>query len=405
MDGALHPNRAIEESPAVLGVAAPDNLASDGTRVFFSSGSAVYVLRTDGASGSAETFAAFDSDVSALALHRGGGMAVGLESGRIELRGGPHDGKRLDSVGDRPIVCPTALHLADEHTLLLALGSQKHSAGEWKRDLMERNASGSVWTVDLLSGEGTCLADRLAWPFGLLPTPDGAIVISESWRNRLVRLKAGNRPSPALLDITGYPARLSPAEGGAGSWLAVFAPRSQLVEFVLRERDYREQMMREIAPQFWIAPSLSPPQSFLEPMQVGELMQLGVLKPWAPSRSYGLVVRLDSNFEPQASFHSRADGRRHGVTSCLEMSKRLLAASKGGDEIVSIQVADAELEAGNGFAHRDAERHQGISGGRRDQERQLCAREGRDPRSSWRERRGQVDADQDDGGRDASDKR
>jgi hypothetical protein len=71
-------------------------------------------------------------------------------------------------------------------------------------------------------------------------------------------------------------------------------------------------------------------------MQVGELKQLGILKPWAPARSYGLVVRLDGEQEPQSSLHSRADGRRHGITSCVEIGSRLLATSKGGDAIVSI---------------------------------------------------------------------
>jgi hypothetical protein len=36
--------------------------------------------------------------------------------------------------------------------------------------------------------------------------------------------------------------------------------------------------------------------------------------------------------------HSRADGRRHGITSCLEADGRLLATSKGGDVIVSLPI-------------------------------------------------------------------
>ena len=37
-----------------------------------------------------------------------------------------------------------------------------------------------------------------------------------------------------LDELPGYPARLSPAQDG-GFWLAVFAGRTQLIEFVLRE--------------------------------------------------------------------------------------------------------------------------------------------------------------------------
>ena len=340
MDGALQPNQAIEDAPVLLDIAAPDNLVQAGARLLFSSGGTVRALQTDGISAAAESFASFESPVAALAAHRGGGVAIGLDAGRVELRGGPHDGKVLADLNGRALVCPTALMFADESTLLVALGSQQNPPEKWKHDLMQRNASGSVWRVDLRSGAATCLADRLAWPCGLLPAGDGAVIVAESWRNRLIRARAAGRPAPVLTDIAGYPSRLAPAADGRGAWLAVFAPRSQLVEFVLRERDYREAMMQEVDPELWIAPSLSSGRSFLEPMQVGGLMQLGILKPWAPTRSYGLIVRLDGEGEPQQSFHSRADGRRHGVTSCVELDGRLLATAKGGDAILSIPVTD-----------------------------------------------------------------
>ena len=338
MDGALRPNDLIEEAPALLDVEAPDNLVYDGARVLFSSGGGVHILETDGVFANSALFATFETSVAALGAHPGGCVAVGANDGRIVLRGGRYDGKVLTNMADRPIVCPTALLFADEKTLLVALGSQQYAPEKWKYDLMQRNATGSVWRLDLESGEATCLADRLAYPNGLLLARGGGVLVSESWRNRLIRLRAGARPQTELADIAGYPARLAAAADGAGSWLAVFAPRSQLIEFTLRERDYCRHMMREIEPQHWIAPSLAPIRSFLEPMQLGGLKQLGILKPWSPTRSYGLVVRLDDEQTAQASFHSRADGRRHGVTSCIEIKGRLLATSKGGDVIVSIPV-------------------------------------------------------------------
>lgn len=339
MDGALRPNQAIEEAPSLVEAVAPDNLVYNGTRLLFSSGRIVHVLKTDGVEASTEPFAAFDHPIAALALHRGGSAAIALDNGRIMVCGGPHDGRVFTQLGSRAIVCPTALLFADENTLLVALGSQQNAPEKWKHDLMQRNFSGSVWQVDLGSQQATCIADRLAYPYGLLLARDGSVIVSESWRNRLVRVRSGGRPEIGLTDIPGYPARLAPTVDGTGSFLSVFAPRSQLIEFTLRERDYCNQMMREIEPQFWIAPSLSATQSFLEPMQVGGLQQLGILKPWAPSRSYGLVIGLDGDYEPQNSFHSRADGGRHGITSCVEINGRLLATSKGGHSIVSIPLA------------------------------------------------------------------
>jgi hypothetical protein len=179
------------------------------------------------------------------------------------------------------------------------------------------------------------VADRLAYPFGVV-VAGGDLIVSESWRHRLLRLSPGAAPAPALSDLPGYPARIASAAQG-GYWLAVFAPRSQLMEFVLRENAFRARMMREIEPDFWIAPSLSPPRNFLEPMQGGALRMHSLLKPWAPTRSYGLVIRLDARLQPIESYHSRADGRRHGVTACAAWGEGALATSKGGDVILRLQ--------------------------------------------------------------------
>ncbi|MGH6893928.1 MAG: hypothetical protein ACREEP_16915, partial [Dongiaceae bacterium] len=63
---------------------------------------------------------------------------------------------------------------------------------------------------------------------------------------------------------------------------------------------------------------------------------MGIHKPWSPTRSYGLVVRLDVDLRPVVSFHSRAGGRRHGITSVIEADGRVLAASKGGNAVLQI---------------------------------------------------------------------
>ena len=76
--------------------------------------------------------------------------------------------------------------------------------------------------------------------------------MAESWRHRLVEIPlAGGTPKPVLADLPAYPARLAPAPGG-GAWLALFAPRNRLIEMVLRERRYREDMLREIPREQWI---------------------------------------------------------------------------------------------------------------------------------------------------------
>ncbi|MGO4832850.1 strictosidine synthase [Rhizobiaceae sp. 2RAB30] len=342
MDGALRPNRALEEAASVLATETPDNLVFDGTRGYFSSGGTVSTL--DPASGQASELHRFDTVVTALAAGPDGALAIGLDDGRVLLRGGAHDGKAIDSLSGRRLVCPTALLFTSPGEFIVAQGSASRPATEWKHDLMLRGATGSVARVDLASGKAGLIGDRMSWPYGLAIAANGAIAVSESWRHRIVLLgRDGGAAKPVLEDLPGYPARLAPASGG-GYWLSVFAPRNQLIEFVQREPDFLRRMMADIEPDYWAAPALTASSTFLEPLQGGAQKHLGMLKPWAPTRSYGLVVRLDRAFRPTGSFHSRADGTRHGITSCIEAGDRLLAASKGGGVIVALD-ADLGMQA------------------------------------------------------------
>jgi sugar lactone lactonase YvrE len=325
MDGPLRPNTALDEAAVVRQAAAPDNLCFDGKQILYSSGTEVLALTGD----APLTIASYDSPVAALAVSPGGELTVALDDGRL-------------MVGERTLPAPgglaslTALAFGDGDTLFLCQGSARHRSSDWVVDLMERNATGSVWRLDLRSGEALCLARDLAFPYGLLVESGGSLVVAESWRHRLLRLpQAGGAATPILAKLPGYPARLAPA-GDGGAWLTLFAPRNRLIEFVLEEESYRADMMREVPRDCWIAPSLSSGASFLEPLQCGGVKTMGIHKPWSPSRSYGLVVRLDAAMRPVTSFHSRTNGHRHGVTSAVEAGGRVLVSSKGGGAILDI---------------------------------------------------------------------
>src|SRR6185437_8763876 len=132
---------------------------------------------------------------------------------------------------------------------------------------MERGASGSVWSIDLRrpNAEPALLAGGLAFPNGLALAADKRIYVSEAWLHRVVALNHQNAEAPSILlhDLPAYPGRIAPAPDG-GFWLSLFAPRNQLIEFVLRENGYRRRMIDDIDPAFWIAPALSSGASFLE---------------------------------------------------------------------------------------------------------------------------------------------
>ena len=247
MDGAFRPNDLLDAAAVALEAPGPDALAVTAQGLLVSLGQSL--KRVDKLEDG--TAASFDAEISALTGLPDGGAAAGLVDGRIVFVGGRNDGRTI--AGPR---CMTALAPARDGALLIANGSAAHGPADWKRDLMEKNPSGSVWRLDLASGARTQIAGNLAYPYGLLDEGD-SVVVSESWRSALTRILPGasRRAAPVLESLPAYPARLSRGADGA-IWLALFAPRSQLVEFVLSEDRYRRRMIDEIDPDFWMAPDL-----------------------------------------------------------------------------------------------------------------------------------------------------
>ena len=90
---------------------------------------------------------------------------------------------------------------------------------------------------------------------------------------------------------------------------------------------------------YWIAPALSSGHDFLEPLQGAGVKQMGVLKPWAPPRSYGLVVEIDQDGKVLRSLHSLVDGENHGVTAVQECAGHLWMVAKGRGRLLRVDLA------------------------------------------------------------------
>lgn len=334
LDGALRPNRVLDEAGSRFPLDEVDSLAVVAGRLFAAAGTATHIL--DGSSWRKHgNHPAEIADIAAIGTD---GLAVALSNGEIVVEGGQFDGRRYGVAGK--LGCITAVAILGKQ-LYVANGSATNGAGNWQRDLLERNSSGSVWRIELESGDNSMLASALAWPAGLA-AERGQLVVAEAWKHRLVRidLTAPGKPQPAHVDLPGYPGRINPAADG--HWLAMFAPRSQLVEFVLRESSYRKRMMAEVPQPYWLSPKLRSGSSFYEPLQGGGVKHLGMLKPWAPTMSAGLCVKLDRSFQPRASLQSRADGRTHGVTSAVEHGGQIFVAARGDGIVVSLPLAGGE---------------------------------------------------------------
>ena len=207
---------------------------------------------------------------------------------------------------------------------------------------MERGSTGRVLVLDIAGKNVRTIASRTHYAFGACAAGD-TILFSESWRHRVVAIAPDGSQRAVLDNLPVYPSRLSPAASG-GFWLTAFTARTQLVEFVLRENAYRRRMMAEIEPQYWIAPKLKSGQSFLEPMQGAHLKTMGVVKPWAPPRSYGLVIRLNAEGIPLYALHSRVDGVNHGIVAAVEMGGALYAIAKGPGRLLRLPLAMVEGE-------------------------------------------------------------
>ena len=320
MDGALRPNTALDDGEVAAAALAPDNLAVVRGLAIYSSHREIRQLGPNHA-----VLETCPADVSAIAVAEDGTLAVGLDDGSLKLGGEMIEGFN----------CVTALTFHNGK-LYVTNGSDHSRPGEWVSDLMHRNVAGSLWEVDVSTGQRRKLAGGLGFANGVaVDVASNRLIVSESWRHRLSSVPlTGGGATEVLARLPAYPGRIAPAPDGFV--LALFAPLNRLVEFVLQEPQYRADMMREIDSRYWIAPTLSPPDSFLEPLQNGGVRSMGVHKPWSPTRSYGLVATLDRNLQPVTSFHSRANGRFHGVTSAITFNGAILAASKGGNHIIRL---------------------------------------------------------------------
>jgi hypothetical protein len=330
MDGALRPNNLLDRASVVWRGrdATVANLTTDGVRHFFSCGAEIFAIGED--LSAPERLAECGGLVTALAAHHSGKIAVGV-SGKGILILSPNG--ELEPIAAGALNCPTAIAFENSETVIVANGSESNAPEKWCRDLMEKNRSGTIWRIDVRSGDAKCMARDLGYPAGVAFTSAGDIIVSESWRHQLLVMRPGAEPIVALEDLPGYPGGI--VRGTDGYWLSVFAPRRQLIEFVLREDRYRNAMLATLDEGHWVAPALKTGVDYFEPVQGGGVRHLGIVKPWAPTRSYGLVVHLDDEFNPRVSYHSRAGANRHGITSIAERGDRVLATCAATNELLA----------------------------------------------------------------------
>jgi len=340
LDGAFSPNNRLDQA-RVLGepIDRPDDLVIGPDQALYVS-SACQVLRCTGADfAQREVFVTTDDLAGPLAFSNDGKLLVGVAGqGLLAFDAAGVRIGTLNDVAGVPLACPTALTVASDGAVFVTDGSRAHRADDWLPDLLQRlPPTGRLVACDASLGSARVLADGLDWPSGItFDKRSGELWLTEAWKHRLTaRTTDGALHRVIVRNFAGYPSRVTSDPQGGG-WMAFFGMRTQLIEFVLRERAFCEAMMATVPRELWIGPSLENRFDYREPTQIGHIKKLGIQKPWAPPRSYGLVARLDDQGEPVSSLHSRVQGRVHGVTAVRRVGTRVLALAKARNLLVEL---------------------------------------------------------------------
>lgn len=331
LDGPWSANDRLEAGRTMTASQDMDCICVCGDRLYVSAGNRLSWLDGERLA----TMADFSGVVSALAAGPDGTVVVAIEG---------HGLVRLDARGAEiaraaePSTCITALACDASGSVYFTQGSQACRADEWYQDLMRLGETGGVgvWPS---GAQPRFIRRGMRYANGIALAADGKLLVSEAWAHRILRIDPATGAAETVLEnLAGYPGRLEPASGG-GFWLAVFALRTLLVDFVLSEPAFRTEMIETIDPLYWVRPALSSGSSYLEPLQGGAIVKLGIRKAWSPPRSYGLVCRLSDSLVPLESFHSRVGGSHHGITSALDHGGRLLAVSKGAGKLLEVEAS------------------------------------------------------------------
>ena len=335
MDGALKPNEFLDEIKIIFEKKDVDNLLIAGRHTLFTSGGQLFLLQT---SKKAKVLQAFDSEITSLAYNQeSGDIAIALLEGRVIICS-LKNFKIKNEFNEDSV---TSL-MYFNNQLIYTKGSEEHLADNWKADLMSLGKTGSVLLNTLDGSSSRTLLDNLSWPTGIAMIDKATFCISEAWSHRISFYKfdygsASISPDSRVIDkLPAYPGRLFYDSVSDSLWVAFFAPRNQLVEFILTEDEYRNRMVKEVDPDLWAAPCLRSGKHISEPLQQSGIKTMGYLKPWAPAFSYGLIVKFDSDLNAKASFHSRTNGGFHGTSSVvIHPDDNVLVTSKGDGKIGS----------------------------------------------------------------------
>jgi Strictosidine synthase len=340
LDGAFSPNDRLD---ACMPIGDPlpgldDAVADIGGAIYVSAGKSVLKLSGSGFE-ARHLVAEFDGEAGGLAMHPDGRLLVCVAGrGLAAIDPAKPQPHWLERVEGRSLAGLLSVTAAPDGRIFVVEGSAGRVPDQWRHDLMEKRSNGRLISCDATTASARVELSNLQYPYGVSVAADAnSLWLTESWSHRVSRLplrQSGQQQREAVLrNLPGYPARIH-SDGRGGFYLGVFARRTHLIEFVLKEDDFREEMMATVAPDYWVAPAFAGGVDCLEPMQIGSVKALGIQKPWAPPRSYGLLVHLDGDGEAIDSIHSQAGGRFHGITGACATEQGAVIVARGAGQLL-----------------------------------------------------------------------
>lgn len=328
MDTGLRPNLRLDGAAELLpaGEYEPDDVVATAGGLVFSSGHDVFSVRGD----EVTRLVSFGRPVTALTVRDEQIVAAVDGRGLVSVS---QSGETEDLCTDTPVTtCVTAL-ATDGSALLATVGSTK--VGQWPRALVTGDRSGLL--VRVHGAQAEVVSERLAWPSGV-GVADGEVLLSLSLDHRVEARSAPGKQGRVLsANLPVYPGRVH--VGADGWWFAAPYIRNRVTELLLDEPALLAEMTEKISPDEWFVPRLRAGDPFTDTMQMGQLRVLGVVKSWAPARSCGLVFRMDPTGRVAESAHARVDSSRHGVTGLTVHNGHVIAAARGGRNLLRLEDA------------------------------------------------------------------
>jgi len=220
-------------------------------------------------------------------------LAVDTDSGSLRVLATEHGGVRFAFTDDVDVAGDGKIYFSD--------ASSKFGQFQYYEDMLEHRPNGRLLEYDPASGRTRLLLDGLYFANGVAVAGDGSFVlVAETWKYRIQRYwlngPSAGRAEVFVDNLPGFPDGVSTGSDGR-FWVALFAPRSDVLDSVLPRPFLRKVIWRLPT---WVRPG--------------------------PAH-HGFVLGLDADGNPTTTLQDTAASAYAPITSVQEHAGQLYLGS------------------------------------------------------------------------------